>query len=74
MFQFMIDKYVKRLMDKLYAYTLVQLLDNLIELYHNTWDKDRVKSCIRLIIGININTYKNDIKRRKEVEKILMEK
>lgn len=74
MFQFVIDKYIKRCMDELYAYTLSQILDNLIELYSNTWDKDRVKSCIRLIISININAYKNDTKRRVEIQKILMEK
>lgn len=74
MFQFMIDKYIKKYTDKLYAYTLSQVLDNLIELYSNTWDKDRVKSCIRLIIGINLNAYRNDTKRRKEIQKILKDK
>lgn len=73
MFQFMIDKYIKKYIDKLYAYTLSPVLDDLIELYSNTWDKDRVRHIMRLVIGINIDAYSKDIELREKVSKILHE-
>ena len=32
-----------KIWDHLYYYTLSRVLENLIELYSNTWDKERVK-------------------------------
>ena len=71
MFQFMIDKYIKKEREKVYAYTLSQVLDDLIELYSNTWDKDRVRHIMCLVIGINIDAYFKDTELRKKTREIL---
>ena len=60
--------------DHLYYYTLSRVLENLIELYNNTWDKERVKQTIRLVSGINLEAYCKDIELREKVSKILSEK
>lgn len=58
-------------LDKLYFYTLADILENLTELYNNTWDKERVGHIMRLVIGINIDTYVKDTELRKKTCKIL---
>ena len=63
-----------KIWDHLYYYTLSRVLENLIELYNNTWDKERVKQTIRLVSGINLEAYCKDIKLREKVSKILNEK
>lgn len=63
-----------KIWDHLYYYTLSRVLENLIELYSNTWDKERVKQTIRLVSGINLEAYCKDIKLREKVSKILNEK
>lgn len=63
-----------KIWDHLYCYTLSRVLENLIELYSNTWDKERVKQTIRLVSGINLEAYCKDIELRKKVSKILNEK
>ena len=63
-----------KIWDHLYYYTLSRVLENLIELYNNTWDKERVKQTIRLVSGINLEAYCKDIELREKVSKILSEK
>ena len=63
-----------KIWDHLYYYTLSRVLENLIELYSNTWDKERVKQTIRLVSGINLEAYCKDIELREKVSKILNEK
>ena len=63
-----------KIRDHLYYYTLSRVLENLIELYSNTWDKESVKQIIRLVSGINLEAYCKDIELREKVSKILNEK
>ena len=63
-----------KIWDHLYYYTLSRILEDLIELYKNTWDKERVKRIIRLISGINLEAYCKDTKLREKIHKILHEK
>ena len=63
-----------KIWDHLYYYTLSRVLENLIELYSNTWDKERVKQTIRLVSGINLEAYCKDIELREKVSKILNKK
>lgn len=60
-----------KIWDHLYYYTLTQVLEDLIELYDNTWDKERVKRIIRLVSCINLEAYYKDTKLREKVNQIL---
>ena len=62
-----------KIWDHLYYYTLSRVLEDLIELYNNTWDKERVKRTIRLVSCINLEAYCKDTKLREKVNKILNE-
>ena len=60
-----------KIWDHLYYYTLTQVLEDLIELYNNTWDKERVKRTIRLVSCINLEAYSKDTELREKVHKVL---
>ena len=62
-----------KIWDHLYYYTLTQVLEDLIELYNNTWDKERVKRIIRLVSCINLEAYCKDTELREKVRKVLHE-
>lgn len=60
-------KRLNKIFEHLYVYTLSRVLDNLIELHNNTWDKSRVMECIRLISGISLEDYAKDNNMRKRI-------
>jgi len=67
MFKWLKNKYL----DHLYYSYFYQLINDLIEIYPNTWDKQRVRRMLRMLIAINKRAYSKDILLKDKVETIL---
>lgn len=70
-FEKILKKHRNKDWDDLYEYTLSRVLKDLLEIYKNTWDKQRVEQVIRIVSGINLEAYIKDTKLREEVNKVL---
>ena len=73
-FKSIIQKYKSKLLQQylnnLYLYTIRHMILDLIILYDNTWDKDKVKTLIIGLQSINLDAYAKD----EELHKIIHEK
>lgn len=68
MFKWLKYKLLNKYLEDLYEYTLRRLIIEALELYDNTWDKERVRHIILGLEAINIEAYAKDEELHKLIE------
>lgn len=66
----LVEKRYKKSLEDQYVYNIRLIIKDAIELYDNTWDKDRVKRIILNLCSLNLDKYSTDM----EIQQMIQER
>lgn len=53
-------KVIQDYLDKVYHYNIRFMIEDIVELYCNTWDKERAKGLLSALQSLNLDAYSKD--------------